>query len=154
MGADLIGYMCVGPKKISEAQAQAAEEKAWRIFQGLRTWWKAVETEDTNHPKPPPEISDALDSAQIDESYKLELLSFGDKDIETATKNDIDALVDEIVGFWNDPGFRDTVDRWISDTEKVIFCGEMSWGDEPSGHGYGLLKMAHVLDILDELGIR
>jgi hypothetical protein len=29
----------------------------------------------------------------------------------------------------------------------------MSWGDEPEGYGYQLLKMVHVLDILEPLGI-
>jgi hypothetical protein len=150
MGADLIGYMCIGPKKISKAQAQAAEEKAWQIFQGLRAWWKAVETEAES----PPEIERALSLAQIDDPRELESLAFGeDKDIETATKEDIVALVDEIAGFWNDPCSRDVVDRLISDSEKVVFCGDMSWGDEPEGYGYRMLKMAHVLDILDELCI-
>ncbi len=124
MGADLIGYMCIGPKKISEAQARAAEAKAWRIFQGLRTWYSKDDepTEPTNGitvlepasqttngvginlvsngdvADPPPEIKRALSLVQIEEPYQLEYLRFGDnKDIETATKDDIDALVDEIV---------------------------------------------------------
>lgn len=145
MGADLIGYICVGPKKISEAQAQAAEAKAWQVFQGLRNWWQGFLL--------PPEIERTLSLIQIDEPSELESLSFGDKGIKTATKDDIDALVDQIVGFWNDPMSRDSVNRWISDTEKVVFCGEASWGDEPDGHGYVMLKMVHVLNILNELGI-
>jgi len=149
MGADLIGYMCLGPKKISEAQAEAAERRAWEIFQALKTWYGDDEGEGEQ-----PEILKGLGLGGVDEAYQLESLRFGgDADIATATKDDIDALVDEIVGFWNDPGSRDAVDRWISDTEKVVFCGDMSWGDEPDGYGYRLLKMAHVLDILEPLGI-
>ena len=148
MGADLIGDMCVGPIHIEEAQAKTAEKRAWEIVQALKVWYGDDEGEGEQ-----PELLKGLDLVDIDKPYHMESLDFGGADIKAATKEDIDALVGEIVGFWNDPSSRDSVDRWISKTEKVIFCGEMSWGDEPSGYGYRMLKMAHILNILGELGI-
>ena len=152
MGADLIGYMCVGPTLVTAEQKVAAKEKAWRVFLGMRAWWLAAE--ENPSPEPPPEIIDVLDCCQIDEPHELEALRFGgDQDIETAGRQDVDGLVDEIVAFWNCPATRDSVCRDLSDDERVVFCGEASWGDEPDGSGYLLIKMAHILDILWELGI-
>lgn len=149
MGADLIGYMCIGPQHITGNQMAAAQVRAWDIFRGLREWYASEENVR-------PEILDGLDLGGIDDPCELESLKFRSQDITSAVKVDIQALVAEIVQFWNDPNAsaRDSVCRNISGTEKVVFCGEMSWGDEPSGYGYSLLKMVHVLDILEPLGIR
>lgn len=149
MGADLIGYMCIGPKRITAAQKKAATKRAWEIFQALRAWYGDDDGEGKRQ-----EILDGLELGGIDETYQLESLEFHRANFTVADRIHIEATVAEIVQFWNDPDSFDSVCRDISDTEKVVFCGEMSWGDEPEGHGYQLLKMAHVLEILEQLGIR
>lgn len=81
-------------------------------------------------------------------------------DVEAAhvfagTPEDLAKAVQEFVAGWNDGRFRDLSFR--DDPEKpgrkVVVAGEMSWGDEPDGHGYQLLKKAFGLTIAQRLGL-
>ncbi len=150
MGADLIGYMCIGPKRITAAQKRAATARAKEIFKALRKWY--ADDEESGTPEVP-EILQGLELGGIEEPCELESLAFGNANFTVADKLHVEVVVARIVQFWNDPDSRDSVCRDISDTEKVVFCGDISWGDEPDGTGYYLLKMAHLLDILEPLGI-
>jgi hypothetical protein len=147
MGADLIGHMCVGPRRIARTRTRAAVKRAWEVFQALRRWHGATDGED------PPKGLEFLALCGIDEPWQLESLDFGKTGLNGVTKAHIGDLVGRIVSFWNDPDARDTVWRDISKMERVVFCGDSTWGDEPDGVGHSLLRMAHVLDILDPLGI-
>ena len=66
------------------------------------------------------------------------------------------SMVDTFVSGWNDPCFRDTACRGDPDDPdgKIVVAGERSWGDEPTGSGYQLLKKGFALGIAQELGIR
>lgn len=151
MVANLIGYMYIGPKHITADQKTAATERAWEIFRALWKWHADDEESGT------PEMPDILDGLEMDEIYEacdLESLEFHGVNFTVADRTHVEATVAEIVEFWNDPdSHRDSVYRDVSDTEKAVFCGEMSWGGEPFGYGYLLFKIAHVLDILKPLGI-
>jgi len=72
------------------------------------------------------------------------------------TPEDLAKAVQEFVTGWNDGGFRDLSFR--EDPEKpgrkVVVAGELSWGDEPDGAGYQLLKKAFGLTIAQLLGVK
>jgi hypothetical protein len=63
--------------------------------------------------------------------------------------------IQEFVAGWNDGCFRDLAVR--DDPEKpgrkVVVAGELSWGDEPDGRGYQMLKKAFGLGIAQRLGV-
>ena len=43
--------------------------------------------------------------------------------------------------------------RGLDEDRFALFCGEMSWGEEPEGDGYQLLKRMFLLGIDQALGI-
>jgi hypothetical protein len=51
---------------------------------------------------------------------------------------------------------RDTCSREDPDNphKKLVYAGEMSWGDEPQGQGYQMLKRALAWGFAEALGIR
>ena len=61
----------------------------------------------------------------------------------------------EFAAGWNDGCFRDMTCR--TDPEragrKIVVAGELSWGDEPDGGGYQMLKKAFGLGIAQQLGV-
>lgn len=63
--------------------------------------------------------------------------------------------VREFVSGWNDGCFRDLAYRDDPDKSrrKVVVAGELSWGDEPDGRGYQMLKKAFGLGIAQLLGV-
>lgn len=62
MGADLIGYLCIGPKRITAAQKKAATKRAQEIFRALRKWY--ADDEEWGAPEMP-EILDGLELGGI-----------------------------------------------------------------------------------------
>jgi hypothetical protein len=38
--------------------------------------------------------------------------------------------------------------------QRLLFAGEMSWGDEPQGYGYQKLKQTFAWGFAEALGIR
>ena len=73
----------------------------------------------------------------------------------TGTPQDLAKQIQEFVAGWNDGQFRDLSYR--DDPEKpgrkVVVAGELSWGDEPDGRGYQMLKKAFGLGIAERLGV-
>ena len=68
---------------------------------------------------------------------------------------DLAKEVREFAAAWNDGCFRDLSRR--NDPEnpdrRIVVAGEMSWGDEPEGLGYQMLKKAFGLTIAQSLGV-
>lgn len=142
MGAELVGYLVVGPKSFTEQQVQ----KAIKIVAEL----KDIAAK----------ISDKLDQGvSIHKIPELEVLlkqygiDFDDE--ETLREHFIDFLKDDEPGtiinrflaFWMSPYSRDTHYRSYGGDRIIIFAGDSSWGDEPSGYGYTALKE------IDNLGL-
>jgi len=73
----------------------------------------------------------------------------------TGTTQELCREVKEFVAGWNDGCFRDMSSRIAPDKprRKVVVAGELSWGDEPDGLGYQMLKKAFGLGIAQQLGI-
>jgi hypothetical protein len=144
MGADLVGYMVVGKNSITEEMRQAAVAKAKATRDIAKAWDAAEEAKEDFKPPYFPETWEALcfDTAE----YVDHIAEMTDEDCETA--------VNTAIGFLNDPAYRDCASRSLGNDEFVLFCGEMTWGDEPEGGGYSELKTIHELDIVAELGLR
>ena len=71
------------------------------------------------------------------------------------TLDDLAKAVQEFVAGWNDGHFRDLAFRIDPQKpgRKVVIAGELSWGDEPDGRGYQILKKAFGLGIAQLLGV-
>ena len=70
----------------------------------------------------------------------------------------LEALTKEVWDFaagWNNSRFRDLSYRAdpLHPRRKVVVAGELSWGDEPEGAGYQMLKKAFGLTIAQRLGV-
>jgi len=71
------------------------------------------------------------------------------------TEQDIAAEVRGFVADWNEGRFRDLAYREdpTGRGRKVVVAGELSWGDEPQGRGYQMLKKAFGLTVAQRLGV-
>jgi hypothetical protein len=71
------------------------------------------------------------------------------------TPEELAKAVQEFVAGWNDGHFRDLAFRIDPEKpgRKVVVAGELSWGDEPDGRGYQMLKKAFGLGIAQRLGV-
>ena len=92
----------------------------------------------------------------IDEREYLvgELLSVQSEldDIDFKKPEDV---VGKFADFWEGGAARDLSQRDDPDDRKqqIVVAGEMSWGDEPGGYGYQMLKMASQYGLLELFGI-
>lgn len=75
--------------------------------------------------------------------------------IFVGTAEELGKAVREFAAAWNEGRFRDLAFRIDPDKpgRKVVVAGELSWGDEPSGLGYQMLKKAFGLGIAQRLGV-
>lgn len=71
------------------------------------------------------------------------------------TPEELAKEIQEFVAGWNDGCFRDLAFRIDPEKpgRKVVVAGELSWGDEPDGRGYQMLKRAFGLGIAQLLGV-
>ena len=92
-------------------------------------------------------VQQALDAC----GYEVEA-----KHVFTTTLEDLAKIVQGFVDDWNKPHYRDMASRPDPDdrNRKVVVAGELSWGDEPDGAGYQLLKRAFGLGIAQSLGVK
>jgi len=155
MGADLIGYFVKGPHKFT-AKARRAAVKAAQAQIDL---CKEVTAWVDKHDGSPScnEIAGLLALGAAPSGAIRELLQDGNLDeIEDYAALDAAKEVEKFLLFWRDPGCRDVAWRVDPDNPKdrLLFAGDMSWGDEPEGGGYTAIKEAYALCIPDALGIR
>jgi hypothetical protein len=77
---------------------------------------------------------------------------FDPEDIPVNPAQEIRAFVD----WWATTDGRDTCSRTDPDDprQKLVYAGEMSWGDEPQGLGYQMLKKAFAWGFAKALGVR
>jgi hypothetical protein len=187
MGADLICYIAVGPKRIS-----FDERKTLRLAKEVRkyldTCIAAAEgvllgRKDVRDPRQSPveakrSVTLHLALSEGDKTPKFRsldrlrsspryqelvrgVLSDCDLDVEAAEVfagglQDLASVVRGFVDGWNDGCFRDLSSRPDPDKprRKIVVAGELSWGDEPEGAGYQMLKKAFALGIARRLGVK
>jgi hypothetical protein len=134
--------MCIGPVKISDAQVAAAKKRAKATVKLAEEWDEAERKgkEFENFPDFWMEIG-IDDLSQVDHMIGL-------------TDENVDAMVDDAVAFWHAPqNYGDAHFRKLSDASKVVFAGEVTWGDSPDGDGYAALRSMFELGIDKELGV-
>jgi hypothetical protein len=105
----------------------------------------------------------SLDELRSDPEYRRlvqGILADCDREVESdhvfaGTPEELAKAAQEFVTGWNDGQFRDLAFRIDPDKRgrKVVVAGELSWGDEPDGRGYQMLKKAFGLGIAQRLGV-
>jgi len=136
MGADQIGYLVKGPAEIPETSIRAAVRACRRLRKELL---------DEAGP-------DANEEERVDAALSRTGEFFDPEDIP----EDPEPIIREFVDWWRAQDSRDTCSRQDPDNPKqlLVFAGEMSWGDEPDGRGYKMLRQAFAWGFAGALGIR
>lgn len=164
MGADLIGYILVGPIKINKKKIEKCIREVSE-FLNLITRGLEIERMDEAKRSSTPDVEielsnihEELEDRNIDCGSGIEdglnFVGLGDLQIDESTNPR--TLVQEFVSWWEEPSGRDRncrIDPY-NDKRQIVFAGEMSWGDTPSGEGYTMINQAMALGIVDALGIR
>jgi len=137
MGADQIGFLFKGPAKLDCSR----QNRARAIRRGKEVI-AAIRAYRPDHPHP--YVLDHLDPDDIAD------LAAGPDQLPDPAK-----LLRRLIRWWYE-GARDTcMCRDPDDPSQVMgFTGEMTWGDEPSGLGYELIRDGYRLDILHFFCIR
>ena len=136
MGADQIGYLVKGPLKIPARRIKAAVSACKR--------WRRELLDQAGE--------DAEEDRRKEATYALTAQEFDPLEIPEDPKEAIRRFVD----WWNGMESWDTCSRTDPDqpSQKLVYAGEMSWGDEPDGEGYRMLRRAFAWGFVDCLGIR
>jgi hypothetical protein len=136
MGAEQIGYLVKGPVKIQAGKIKAAVRACLRHRQSLLA--------DTG--------KSATQSQRCDAALSATGEWFDPQDIP----DNPEPIIREFVEWWHCVEGRDTCSRQDPDDkrQKLVYAGEMSWGDEPQGYGYQKLKQAFAWGYAEALGIR
>ena len=152
MGMDLIGFHVKGPTVITQAQQAEAKQHLERILAFCNNYF------------PDPGVAavragiDALPDWQDWMGLPPDALDYNAEDcwarIHELTGT-ADVLLKDFMEFWKD-GARDADIREDPDdkTSVMVFAGEGSWGDPPSGWGYGCLEAASMLGLFPIFNIR
>jgi len=97
-----------------------------------------------------PEYHSLVQSVLADCGHEVE-----SEHVFASTPEELAKVVQEFATGWNDGHFRDLAFRIDPEKpgRKVVVAGELSWGDEPDGRGYQMLKKAFGLGIAQLLGV-
>jgi len=186
MGADLICYIALGPKKISlgdhkvnQVARQVREyldgciADAERLLLGQKDVpdprKKPVDAKRSITLRLAPPTSDTtprfgfIEDLRSHPEYQdlvRRMLDDCDREVESEhvfgnTVEDLAREVRDFVDGWNNGSFRDLSYRVdpLHPRRKVVVAGERSWGEEPEGAGYQMLKKAFSLTIAQRLGV-
>lgn len=138
MGADLIGYLVVGPNKLDEDKKSAVialfdlwAEKTKGLDDGDDPEAATIEMEDGRMAS----LDDVMDITAVLGHWR-----------------DGAAFVEALWGWW-DRGSKDSASREMpgDPTRCIYFAGEMTWGDTPEGLGYELLDTIMHIPGMDAL---
>jgi hypothetical protein len=169
MGADLIGYIVVGPKDLDKSpekkQALLAQaEKDKKLIDEISALLTEKGLDDADYEDQIAALSDEQRTyvEKINEYRESEGWFREEEDVNTLldwaeesfTPEATEGIIDDLFALW-EGGARDAMSRELpGDPDRCILaCGELSWGDEPSGFGYQTLKKAERAGILDTYDI-
>ena len=147
MGADMIGYIIAGPEKLTdESLIVKARENARYVVGKVNDYLEDRELIER--------IEKPLrgSTATLDDRVKRIITDNCAMGADYFDGFNVEEFITEFVAFWNDPNTRDAVWRMVGD-QKVVFAGDMSWGDSPSGYGFTMLRDAEELGLTDDLGL-
>ena len=186
MGADLICYIAIGPKRISLTDRKV-NQVARQVREYLDGCIAAAERlmlgqKDVPAPRKGPVGAKRSITFRLASSTPGDIPSFSsvedlrshpeyqdlvrriladcNGEVESGhvfgnTHEDLAREVRDFVAGWNNSCFRDLSYRVdpLHPRRKVVVAGELSWGDEPEGAGYQMLKKAFGLTIAQRLGV-
>lgn len=167
MGADLICFISIGPCRFRKRAVERAirhakqvQKEANRLYEILEEA-EAAEARDGNEAALLAEKADKLFEKPIFSGVKCQAgIDSADqfKDngfLVEMIEEDVEKLVKNFVEWWRTCEGRDTAGRSLpSDkNQKIVVCGEMSWGDSPEGYGYTTMNRAYWYEIPERLGI-
>jgi hypothetical protein len=152
MGADMISYIIVGPKKLtlnSETESEILKLAKAAVAAAIKACEQDGEV-DTG--------SGFFDFTRLTEEEKNLLATIDEHEVDYIAGLDAEAVFTEFVAMWNDCDSRDCNARDFTPPGGIVYqiltAGDMSWGDEPDGAGYQAIKAALALGIPTRLGIQ
>jgi hypothetical protein len=152
MGADLITFICVGPKKLTLSETRRRNVVQHAMNRRKRVLETACRDLAKTRKLSPEEMRQADDFEDALEDF-LRNECDGEEILVNVTPKDVRTTLVQLVDLWNgDERPRDLAYR-LWKNRRIVVAGDMSWGDEPEGYGFQLLKRAQTMGLLDALGI-
>lgn len=150
MGADQVGYLTSGPVQLDETRIAALKVRLSKAKDRIKVYYEADDTDQTDTDY------DALMAALgdvLDEPYFEQVLDNAGCGLEGLPgEKEVDLFRD----WWNGGhSGRDVLSRPdpINPGRVLVFAGEMTWGDTPSGHGYCTLNLLGEWNLLRHLDV-
>jgi len=143
MGADLCGYILIGPKKLSKSKIREAKRQLRHMIVLARNLQRdAIINSDV--------ISKTFPRVDL---YTLN--EHGEADILSVIAETEMELLNDFVRLWNHGGsWRDYMCREHKDL-RILVVGERTYGDGPQeGSAWWMVEQLTVLGLLDILGIK
>jgi hypothetical protein len=138
MGADLCGYVLVGPRRLTRRKVRAAIARLGR----LRRQAEAGQTDQ--------EPLHSVARRANDE------LGLDVEDCLSASSDSPSRALADFVAMWNDGGYRDQMVRSLPGDRrrKIVVVGERTWGDGPQeGSAWYLAETVDRLGLFEILGL-
>lgn len=141
MGADLCGYVLVGPSKLDKKKVEYAKKQ----MKKLKSFLEQLSPEPTAK-----EISDLL-KGKVDNRVVSLLSSYVEDFGEGVPDPDV---INDFVDLWTSGGYRDMMSRPFKENLQIVVAGEMTWGDGPEeGSAWHVCEQAARLGLFELLGI-
>jgi hypothetical protein len=159
MGADLIVFIAKGPAKFTKLNIKKAKRHALKIQEAAKEINALLDSDPDERSVSVATKTEALyesplfDGLQSQRGWDSAIEA--ESGIRLMAEEDLDKFIEEFIEWWRGCGGRDTAGRSDPHDKKFVIrvCGEMSWGDSPSGYGYSILDKAYWFDIPQSLGI-
>jgi len=144
VGADLIGFIYVGPQKMDEWHKKNAIRELTEVIREVKRS-KRLKDKDETYP--------CLEL--FDDDPENFLSEFPGSDSHRQASK----FVNLFCRFWEGKlRTRDTMSRYYTTGEevqdkKIVAVGDRTWGDEPDGEGYRLMKLVSATGLARHLGM-
>ena len=174
MGANLVGFMVVGPREVDPGPRQIARI-ADRVAEHREFFarWVRSGNADTTHPSydyadwviaqhhgewpsTPDDVQSLFATGREDrlvDPESVDLPYLFNPYLDSPDDVELRAWVEELAELWNGLCSADLVVRELDEYRVCVFAGEMTWGDEPMGSGYCALRALDCSGVMSELGI-
>jgi hypothetical protein len=155
MGADLITFILIGPKKLEplpshrESVVRRVMDKRKAALEGACRGLAEARGLSPEQLRQTADFEDALEDFLRNEGG-------GEECLVHLTPEEVRKTLDALVALWNDGSARDLDWRLWKDgrkTRRLVVAGDMSYGDEPDGYAFQLFKKAQGMGLMAALGI-